>query len=148
MPHVLVLHGVNLNMLGRRDPAQYGTTTLDEINARLMALAHDLGVGLTPFQTNHEGAMVERIHKAMDEDLCGVLINAGAWSHYSLAIMDALDMLTVPVIEVHLSHIHAREEFRRHSVLARVCMGSVAGLGVESYCAGLRAVAGPLRKKP
>ncbi|WP_308621716.1 type II 3-dehydroquinate dehydratase [uncultured Desulfovibrio sp.] len=136
---VLVLHGVNLNMFGRRDPAQYGTATLDGINAALAALAGELGVELATFQTNHEGAMVERIHAALDDGTAAVVINAGAWTHTSHAIADALDILPVPVVEVHMSNVHAREPFRHESVLARVCAGSIAGFGVQSYLLGLRA---------
>ena len=138
--HILVLHGVNLNMSGRRDPAHYGGATLEEINARLVSLAGELGAGLDFFQTNHEGAMVERIHRIATEPVDGVIINAGAWTHYSYAIMDALATLDPPVVEVHMSNIHAREKFRHHSVLSGVCDGSVAGFGVTSYLLGLRAV--------
>lgn len=136
---VLVLHGVNLNMFGRRDPAQYGTATLEDINAALAALAGELGVELATFQTNHEGAMVERIHAALDDGTAAVVINAGAWTHTSHAIADALAILSVPVVEVHMSNVHAREPFRHESVLARVCAGSIAGFGVQSYLLGLRA---------
>lgn len=136
---VLVLHGVNLNMFGRRDPAQYGTATLDDINAALAALAGELGVELATFQTNHEGAMVERIHAALDDGTAAVVINAGAWTHTSHAIADALAILSAPVVEVHMSNVHAREPFRHESVLARVCAGSIAGFGVQSYLLGLRA---------
>lgn len=136
---VLVLHGVNLNMFGRRDPAQYGTATLDDINAALAALAGELGVELATFQTNHEGDMVERIHAALDDGTAAVVINAGAWTHTSHAIADALAILSAPVVEVHMSNVHAREPFRHESVLARVCAGSIAGFGVQSYLLGLRA---------
>lgn len=136
---VLVLHGVNLNMFGRRDPAQYGTATLDDINAALAALAAELGVELATFQTNHEGDMVERIHAALDDGTAAVVINAGAWTHTSHAIADALAILSAPVVEVHMSNVHAREPFRHESVLARVCAGSIAGFGVQSYLLGLRA---------
>lgn len=136
---VLVLHGVNLNMFGRRDPAQYGTATLEDINAALAALAGELGVELATFQTNHEGDMVERIHAALDDGTAAVVINAGAWTHTSHAIADALAILPVPVVEVHMSNVHAREPFRHESVLARVCAGSIAGFGVQSYLLGLRA---------
>ncbi|WP_297045353.1 type II 3-dehydroquinate dehydratase [uncultured Desulfovibrio sp.] len=142
---VLVLHGVNLNMFGRRDPAQYGTATLDDINAALAALAAELGAGLVTFQTNHEGAMVERIHAALDDGTSAVVINAGAWTHTSHAIADALALLPVPVVEVHMSNVHAREPFRHESVLARVCAGSIAGFGVQSYLLGLRAACALVR---
>ncbi len=142
---VLVLHGFNLNMFGRRDPAQYGTATLDDINAALAALAAELGAGLVTFQTNHEGAMVERIHAALDDGTSAVVINAGAWTHTSHAIADALALLPVPVVEVHMSNVHAREPFRHESVLARVCAGSIAGFGVQSYLLGLRAACALVR---
>jgi 3-dehydroquinate dehydratase-2 len=140
MAKFLLLHGINLNMFGRRDPAQYGTATLAEIDARAKALAHELGVALECFQTNSEGEMVERIHRAHVEAVDGVIINAGAWTHYSYGIRDALAILKVPVIEVHMSNIHAREEFRHHSVIAAIAKGQIAGFGVDSYLLGLRAV--------
>ena len=140
MHDYLILHGVNLNMFGRRDPAQYGTSTLAEIDAALRSLAEELDVRLDIFQTNHEGRMVERIHQALDDGTRGIVINAGAWTHYSYAIMDALGMLSIPVVEVHMSNVHARESFRHESVLARVSAGSIAGFGPQSYLLGLRAV--------
>ena len=117
--NILVLHGINLNMFGKREPAKYGTTTLAEIDARLLALGKELGVEVVSFQTNDEGAMCERIHQAFGEDIDAVLINAGAWTHYSYGLRDALAMLTVPIVELHMSNIHAREPFRTHSVFAR-----------------------------
>ena len=137
--NVLVLHGVNLNMFGKRDPAQYGTITLAEIDARLKALAKELQATLEIFQTNSEADMCERIHKASAENIDAVMINAGAWTHYSYAIHDALEILKVPVIEVHMSNIHAREEFRHHSVITAIAKGMICGFGVDSYLLGLRA---------
>jgi 3-dehydroquinate dehydratase-2 len=136
---IVLLHGINLNMFGKRDPAQYGTVTLAEIDARAQALARELGVALECFQTNSEGEMCERIHRAHAEAVDGVIINAGAWTHYSYGIRDALAILKVPVIEVHMSNIHAREEFRHHSVIAAIARGQIAGFGVDSYLLGLRA---------
>ncbi|HET7764690.1 MAG TPA: type II 3-dehydroquinate dehydratase [Burkholderiales bacterium] len=136
---VLVLHGINLNMFGKRDPAQYGTITLAEIDARLKALARELGVELEILQTNSEAALCERIHRAYDERVDAVLINAGAWTHYSYGIRDALAILKAPIVEVHMSNIHAREEFRRHSVVAAIAKGQICGFGVDSYLLGLRA---------
>ena len=133
MHDYLILHGVNLNMFGRRDPAQYGHESLAQINARLESLAAELGVRLDIFQTNHEGEMVERIHAALDDGTRAVVINAGAWTHYSYAIMDALAMLHIPVIEVHMSNVFRREEFRKTSVLSEVCAGTIAGFGKNSY---------------
>jgi len=136
---ILVLHGINLNMFGKREPELYGTVTLAEIDARLQALGKELGVQLESFQTNDEGAMCERIHRAYEEKVDGVLINAGAWTHYSYGIRDALSILTVPIVEVHMSNIHAREEFRHHSVLTAIAKGLICGFGVDSYLLALRA---------
>ena len=142
MKKLLVLHGVNLNMFGKRDPAQYGTVTLAQIDAQIKKLAKELGVAVTCFQTNFEGALCERIHAAHADGTAAVVINAGAWTHYSYAMRDALAILTVPIIEVHMSNIHAREEFRHHSVVAPIAKGQIAGFGVDSYLLGLRAAAG------
>ena len=141
MKKILMLHGVNHNMFGKRDRAQYGTITLAEIDQRMRALASELGVEVISFQTNHEGAMCERVHQAFAEKIDAVVINAGAWTHYSYALRDALAILTVPVIEIHMSNIHAREEFRHHSVFAAVVTGQICGFGVDSYLLGLRAAA-------
>lgn len=136
---ILMLHGINLNMFGKRDPKQYGTITLDEINASLDALGQELGVSVENFQTNSEGEMCERIHQGYDNQVDAVLINAGAWSHYSYGIRDALSILTCPVVELHMSNIHAREEFRHHSVLSAVVKGQICGFGLDSYLLALRA---------
>ena len=140
MKRILVLHGVNLNMLGKRNAAQYGTVTLEEINGKIRKLAAELGCEVECFQTNYEGEMVEKIHRAHDEKVDSVIINPGAWTHYSYAIRDALDVLNVPVFEVHISNIHAREEFRRVSVIAPIAKGQIAGFGTESYLLGMKAV--------
>lgn len=139
MKKILVLHGVNLNMFGKRDPAQYGTITLDEINQHLQALAKELGVELETFQTNFEGEICEKIHKAHLDKVDAVVINAGAWTHYSIALRDALAILKVPVIECHMSNIHAREEFRHVSHVSPLAKGIIAGFGVHSYLLSLRA---------
>jgi 3-dehydroquinate dehydratase-2 len=139
MAKFLVLNGINLSMFGKRDPAQYGTITLAEIDAQVKALGKELGVEVECYQTNVEGKMAERIHRAHGDGTAGVLINAGAWTHYSYGIRDALAILEVPVVEVHMSNIHAREEFRHHSVIAPVARGQIAGFGVDSYLLGLRA---------
>ena len=138
---ILVLHGINLNMFGKREPAKYGTTTLAEIDARLLALGKELGVEVISFQTNDEGSMCERIHQAFGEDIDAVMINAGAWTHYSYGLRDALAMLTVPIVELHMSNIHAREPFRTHSVIAAIVRGQICGFGVDSYLLALRAAA-------
>ena len=144
---LLMLHGINHNMFGKRDPAQYGTITLDEINESLSTLACALGVRIHCFQTNSEGAMCERIHQAYMDQIDGVIINAGAWTHYSYGIRDALAILTCPVIEVHMSNIHAREAFREKSVFAQIVTGQISGLGVHSYLLGLRAAVATARSK-
>ena len=140
--NLLVLHGINLNMFGQRDPAQYGTATLADIDTALKQLAAELGVTVECFQTNHEGALCERIHQALRDGVQGVLINAGAWTHTSIAIRDALAILKCPIVEVHMSNIHAREPFRHHSYIADIARGQICGFGVDSYLLGLRALAG------
>lgn len=144
-PTVLALHGINLDMLGERDPLLYGRATLAEIDAALVALGAELGVHVETFHSNHEGAMVERIHRAHRERADAVLINAGAWTHYSYGIRDALAILEVPIVELHLSNVHAREPFRRVSVLAEVVTGQIAGFGPDSYPLALRAAVAALR---
>ena len=136
---ILMLHGINHNMFGQRDPAQYGTITLAEIDAQLQALGNELGTEVVSYQTNHEGAMCERIHQAYAEGMDAVLINAGAWTHYSYGIRDALAILTCPVVELHMSNIHAREAFRHVSVFAEIVKGQICGFGVDSYLLALRA---------
>jgi 3-dehydroquinate dehydratase-2 len=139
MKNFLMLHGINHNMFGKRDPKQYGTITLAQIDGKLQALAKELGVKVVSFQTNSEGEMCERIHQAYKENMDGVMINAGAWTHYSYGIRDALAILTVPVVELHMSNIHAREEFRHHSVFAEIIKGQISGFGADSYLLALRA---------
>jgi len=143
---VLMLHGINHNMFGKRDPQHYGTLTLEQIDAQLRALGRELGVELESFQTNGEREMCERIHRAYEEKVDGVLINAGAWTHYSYGIRDALAILTVPVVELHMSNIHAREEFRHKSVFAEIVRGQICGFGVESYLLGLRAAVAAIKE--
>ena len=142
---ILMLHGINHNMFGKRDPKQYGTVTLAEIDGLLQTLGNELGVEVISFQTNHEGEMCERIHAAYGEGVDAVLINAGAWTHYSYGIRDALAILTVPVVELHMSNIHAREPFRHHSVFAEIVLGQISGFGVESYLIALRAAVSAAR---
>jgi 3-dehydroquinate dehydratase-2 len=140
MKKILMLHGINHNMFGQRDPAQYGTVTLAEIDASLRSLGSQLGCEVDSFQTNCEGALCDRIHQGYRDGVDGVLINAGAWTHYSYGIRDALAMLTVPVVEINMSNIHAREPFRHHSVFAEIAKGQICGFGADSYLLGLRAV--------
>jgi 3-dehydroquinate dehydratase-2 len=139
MKKFLMLHGINHNMFGKRDPVQYGTATLADIDAKLQALGAELSVAVESYQTNSEGDMCLRIHQGYTEGVAGVLINAGAWTHYSYGIRDALAILTVPVVEIHMSNIHAREEFRHKSVFAEIVRGQICGFGIESYLLGLRA---------
>ena len=139
MKTFLMLHGVNHSMFGKRDPKQYGTVTLAQIDEKLQALAKELGVTVVSFQTDSEGEMCKRIHQGYLDKVDGVLINAGAWTHYSYAIRDALAIITVPIVEIHMSNIHAREAFRHVSVFAEVANGQICGFGVDSYLLGLRA---------
>jgi 3-dehydroquinate dehydratase II len=136
---ILVLNGIHLNMFGKRDPKQYGTITLDQINEQVVKLGQELGAQVDHFQTNHEGDMAERIHQAYADQVDAVLINAGAWTHYSYGIRDALSILKCPIFEVHMSNIHAREAFRHHSVIADIARGQICGFGVDSYLLALRA---------
>ena len=139
MKRILVLHGVNINMFGKRDPKYYGTFTLADLNAMLVELGKELGVEVTCFQTNHEGEMCERIHKAFEEKIDAVVINPGGWSHNNVPVRDALMILTVPIVEVHVSNNKKREEFRHHSMISDIARGTIAGFGIDSYLLGLRA---------
>ena len=139
MPRILVLHGPNLNLLGPREPEIYGYTTLDDINTMIAARAAEAGIETAFYQSNHEGDLVDAIQPA-NHQFDFIIFNAAAFTHYSIAIRDAIAARDVPVIEVHLSNIHQREEFRHTSVLAPVAMGQICGLGVESYLAALEAI--------
>jgi 3-dehydroquinate dehydratase-2 len=127
---ILMLHGINHDMFGKRDPAQYGTITLNEINTSLQRLGKELGADVDCFQTNHKGYL---------DGVDAVLINAGAWTHCSYGIRDALAILTCPIVELHMSNIHAREEFRHKSVFAEIVKGQICGFGADSYLLALRA---------
>ncbi|WP_337411186.1 type II 3-dehydroquinate dehydratase [Mitsuokella jalaludinii] len=139
MPRILVLHGPNLNLLGTREPEIYGSTTLDDINEMIAERAAEAGIETAFYQSNHEGDLVDAIQQA-NHKFDFIIFNAAAFTHYSIAIRDAIAAIDVPVIEVHISNIHQREEFRHTSVLAPVAMGQICGLGVESYLAALEAI--------
>ena len=141
---ILVLHGANLNMLGLREPNIYGSNTLKEINDRLTQDAIELAVSLSFLQSNHEGVLIDAIHAAFEVQQ-GILINPGAFTHTSVAIRDAIAAVNIPTVEVHLSNIHKREEFRQHSFIAPIAIGQISGFGAESYRLGLRALVAHLK---
>ncbi|MEP6876173.1 MAG: type II 3-dehydroquinate dehydratase [Burkholderiales bacterium] len=136
---ILVLHGPNLNLFGRREPHIYGTVTLPEINERLQALAHELGADLVLFQSNHEGALIDQLHEHIDK-VQGALVNPAGLTQHGVPLHDAIKAMPFPVFEVHMSNIAAREEWRRHSIISPAVKGTVQGLGWRSYTAALRAL--------
>ncbi|WP_086688357.1 type II 3-dehydroquinate dehydratase [Nostoc sp. T09] len=141
---ILVLHGPNLNLLGQREPGIYGSFTLAEINHLLEAEGLKLQVKIFPVQSNHEGVLVDTIHQALGKHQ-GILINAGAYTHTSVALRDAIAGVSLPTVEVHLSNIYRREEFRHHSYIAPIAIGQISGFGVQSYVLGLQALVHHLR---
>jgi 3-dehydroquinate dehydratase II len=143
---ILVIHGPNLNLLGKREPGIYGTFTLDDVNNELAALARELGVEAAFFQSNHEGELVQKIQDAMGS--CqAIVINPGAYTHTSVALHDAIASTGIPVVETHISNIYRREEFRHHSYIAPVAVGQVAGFGMDSYLLAFRAAVNHVNKR-
>lgn len=139
MAKILALHGINHNMFGKRDPVQYGKFTLDDIYDSIEKLGNELGVEVENFQTNEEGAMCLKIHQAFLDGVDAIMINAGAWTHYSYSLHDALAIFTGPIVEVHMSNIHARDVWRHHSVISPIVRGQIVGFGLESYRLAVRA---------
>ncbi|WP_308914979.1 type II 3-dehydroquinate dehydratase [Jannaschia sp. LMIT008] len=139
MTSILVLNGPNLNLLGTREPATYGHETLDDVERTCRALGDELGIDVAFAQSNHEGALVDAIHDCRDRH-DGIVLNAGAYTHTSIALRDAIAGVALPCIELHVSNVHAREPFRHHSAIAPVCLGVVAGFGVRGYPLALRAL--------
>jgi 3-dehydroquinate dehydratase-2 len=144
MVSILVVNGPNLNMLGKREPNVYGRETLDDIVVRMQKVMEELGGKLEHVQSNHEGVLIDAIHQAKGVH-DGIVINPGAFTHYSYALRDALAAVELPTIEVHISNVHAREEFRHHSVIAPITMGQVVGLGTDGYEWALRALVRKIR---
>lgn len=142
---ILVINGVNMNMLGFRETEKYGAMTLKDLEKDLYAFSFELGIDLETYQSNIEGEIVEKIHSAKD-GIDGIIINAGAYTHTSIAIRDAISAVNIPTVEVHMTNIYKREEFRHHSYLAPVCIGQISGFGANSYKLGLKAVVDYLNK--
>ncbi len=136
---ILVINGVNMNMLGLREPEKYGTMTLKDLEKELYAFSFELGIDIETFQSNFEGEIVEKIHSAKD-NFDGIIINAGAYTHTSIAIRDAIASIDVPTVEIHMTNIYKREDFRHHSYIAPVCVGQISGFGINSYKLGLKAI--------
>lgn len=144
--NILVINGPNLNLLGKREPGVYGSDSLQEIQNEIIAETKALNVDVEFYQSNHEGGIIDALHNAMD-DADGVVLNAGAYTHYSYAIRDAIKAIKIPVVEIHMSNVDSREEFRHVSVIAPVCRGSIAGFGKFSYILGIRAVVNLLNQE-
>lgn len=136
---ILIINGVNMNMLGLRETEKYGTMTLKDLEKELYAFSFEIGIDIETFQSNFEGEIVEKIHQTKD-NFDGIVINAGAYTHTSVAIRDAISAVNIPTVEVHMTNIYKREEFRHHSYIAPVCIGQISGFGINSYKLGLKAV--------
>ena len=136
---ILIINGVNMNMLGLRETEKYGTMTLKDLEKELYAFSFELGIGIETFQSNFEGEIVEKIHQTKDH-FDGIVIIAGGYTHTSIAIRDAISAVNIPTVEVHMTNIYKREEFRHHSYIAPVCIGQISGFGINSYKLGLKAV--------
>lgn len=143
---ILVINGVNMNMLGVREPEKYGTMTLDDLDKDLYAFSFKSGFDIETYQSNHEGEIVEKIHSALQE-FDGIVINAAAYTHTSVAIRDAISAVNIPTVEVHMTNIHKREEFRQKSLISSVCVGQISGFGANSYKLALQALADYLNEK-
>ena len=144
MKKILIINGPNLNMLGVREPGIYGSATLNDVEESLKRLAEELGVEVDFFQSNYEGAIIDRIHEAFGK--CdGLVINPGAFTHYSYAIRDAIDSVKIPTVEIHISNVHAREEFRHHSVIAPIAVGQIMGFGIYGYQLALQGIVNHLQ---
>jgi 3-dehydroquinate dehydratase II len=139
-PRILLLNGPNLNLLGSRDPDQYGSMTLAQVEQEVINLGHELGVQVECRQSNHEGDLIDAIQQAFDHDIAGIVLNPGAFAHYSYALRDAIETVPTPCVEVHISAVHAREQFRHTSVTAPVASGFISGCGTAGYGLALRAL--------
>lgn len=139
MKKILVIHGPNLNLLGEREPGVYGSDSFESVNNEIKEKAKECGFECEIFQSNHEGTIIDKLHSARLE-FDGIVLNAGAYTHYSYAIRDAIAAIKIPVVEVHMSNVHKREEFRHHSVISPVCEGVIAGFGKNSYMLGVQAL--------
>jgi len=139
MKRILIMHGPNINLTGNREPNHYGSTPFAQMNEEFVAFAKEQGVDCDVFQSNHEGVLIDKLHESMGV-YDGIVLNAGAYTHYSYAIRDAIAAIEIPVVEVHMSNVHKREEFRHHSVISPVCSGVICGFGKNSYILGISAL--------